>query len=403
MNKSRRMAALQARALSEAGISVLQIDLLGCGDSAGDFGDATWALWVDDVVAAARWLHARTGFAPFLWGLRSGCLLAAAAAAAVESSPDLVFWQPVISGRQHLQQFLRLRVASQLMGRAGADRTGTADFARNSKPGRRSRSRAMRCRRRWRSDSMPPTSRRCRPGCGSRGSRSPPPIRPPSRPPDSCASPRGKRQGTRRGQRRGGLAVLADAGDRRMSRAGRGHARGRSRLAPMNFAERPVLFECEGEQLVGVIALPELRRAIAVLVVVGGPQYRAGSHRQFVLLARRLAAAGFPVLRFDYRGMGDSTGAARTFEECGPTSRRPSLRCARMSGRRASRALGSVRRRLRRRSIIGIRRGMRASRAWCCSIRGCARRRRSRRRTSSTTTASACSSGNSGRSSLRAA
>jgi uncharacterized protein len=128
MNKSRRMAALQARALSEAGISVLQIDLLGCGDSAGDFGDATWTLWRDDVIAASRWLHARTGFTPFLWGLRCGCLIAAAAAAALESAPDLVFWQPVMSGRQHLQQFLRLKVAGQLMGRGDADRTGTASL-----------------------------------------------------------------------------------------------------------------------------------------------------------------------------------------------------------------------------------------------------------------------------------
>ncbi len=86
----------------------------------------------------------------------------------------------------------------------------------------------------------------------------------------------------------------------------------------MKFVERPLIFDCLGERLVGVVAEPEVPACVAVLVVVGGPQYRAGSHRQFVLLARRLAAAGFPVLRFDYRGMGDSTGAPRTFEGCGP-------------------------------------------------------------------------------------
>lgn len=52
---------------------------------------------------------------------------------------------------------------------------------------------------------------------------------------------------------------------------------------------------------------------IGLLVVVGGPQYRVGAHRQFLLLARRLASAGIPCLRFDVRGMGDSSGAAVDF------------------------------------------------------------------------------------------
>src|SRR5690606_31415058 len=39
-----------------------------------------------------------------------------------------------------------------------------------------------------------------------------------------------------------------------------------------------------------------------------------GSHRQFVLLCRHLAAHGIPAMRFDYRGMGDSTGAERGFD-----------------------------------------------------------------------------------------
>jgi len=57
---------------------------------------------------------------------------------------------------------------------------------------------------------------------------------------------------------------------------------------------------------------------VGVVVVVGGPQYRVGSHRQFVLLARDLAAAGYPVLRFDYRGMGDAEGEPVGFEGAGP-------------------------------------------------------------------------------------
>lgn len=78
--------------------------------------------------------------------------------------------------------------------------------------------------------------------------------------------------------------------------------------------ERAVVFECAGEELFGVLSQPSDACEIGVVLVVGGPQYRVGSHRQFVLLARHLAAAGFTVLRFDARGMGDSSGEFPGFE-----------------------------------------------------------------------------------------
>jgi len=84
--------------------------------------------------------------------------------------------------------------------------------------------------------------------------------------------------------------------------------------------EHALTFDCAGETLVGILHRPaspsqdQDAQRTGVVVVVGGPQYRAGSHRQFVHLARHLAAAGHPVLRFDVRGMGDSSGAQRSFE-----------------------------------------------------------------------------------------
>lgn len=69
--------------------------------------------------------------------------------------------------------------------------------------------------------------------------------------------------------------------------------------------------------MIGVLSLPERPARFGVLIIVGGPQYRAGSHRQFVSLARALAAGGFACLRFDYRGMGDSAAPMRTFEAVG--------------------------------------------------------------------------------------
>jgi uncharacterized protein len=125
MNKSRRMAALQARALADAGWSVLQIDLLGCGDSSGDFGDATWDAWIADVVAAEDWLYRTTKHRPVLWGLRAGCLLITSVARRISQARQFVFWQPVVSGRQFLQQFLRLKIAQQVSGPEGQGRITT--------------------------------------------------------------------------------------------------------------------------------------------------------------------------------------------------------------------------------------------------------------------------------------
>jgi len=81
------------------------------------------------------------------------------------------------------------------------------------------------------------------------------------------------------------------------------------------IAELPVSFRCKGDALQGIIAAPESLPRYGVLVVVGGPQYRAGSHRQFTLLCRSLAERGIPSLRFDHRGMGDSEGQPREFHE----------------------------------------------------------------------------------------
>ena len=82
----------------------------------------------------------------------------------------------------------------------------------------------------------------------------------------------------------------------------------------MTYSEETALFACAGNTLLGIVSRPQTPAATGVIVIVGGPQYRVGSHRQFVLLARALAAGGYAVLRFDYRGMGDSEGEQRDFE-----------------------------------------------------------------------------------------
>lgn len=81
--------------------------------------------------------------------------------------------------------------------------------------------------------------------------------------------------------------------------------------ASPSFSEQAHVFGAA--PLVGVMTLPEQPPQTAVIVIVGGPQYRAGSHRQFVLLCRALAQQGHAAFRFDYTGMGDSPGGLSTF------------------------------------------------------------------------------------------
>jgi len=134
MNKSRRMAALQSRALAAEGFAVLQMDLLGCGDSAGDFGDATWARWMDDVAHACRWLRQQhpdhkadeAALPLWLWGHRAGALLAVQAVQQFGMDCNFLLWQPATAGKVVLQQFLRLKAAGDLLGgqaKAAMERT----------------------------------------------------------------------------------------------------------------------------------------------------------------------------------------------------------------------------------------------------------------------------------------
>ncbi|MER2540516.1 MAG: hydrolase 1, exosortase A system-associated [Azonexus sp.] len=83
----------------------------------------------------------------------------------------------------------------------------------------------------------------------------------------------------------------------------------------MNYRETAVTFTCAGDELLGIVAVPETPGKTGIVIVVGGPQYRVGSHRQFALLSRALAAAGYFCLRFDHRGMGDSAGSSHGFED----------------------------------------------------------------------------------------
>lgn len=85
------------------------------------------------------------------------------------------------------------------------------------------------------------------------------------------------------------------------------------------MTEQAFTFPCAGDRLLGIVHIPDGAAVrIGLLILVGGPQYRVGAHRQYIHLARAAAAAGIPAMRFDYRGVGDSEGVYPGFEHVGP-------------------------------------------------------------------------------------
>ncbi len=121
LNKCRRMLALQAQALADAGFAVLQLDLAGCGDSGGELAQMRWDDWIEDLAHAARWLSQRSGAPLVLWGVRAGCLLLSPLWARLPVAPAAVLcWQPSPEGRQVLQQFLRTKVVGDALAGAGS-------------------------------------------------------------------------------------------------------------------------------------------------------------------------------------------------------------------------------------------------------------------------------------------
>ncbi|OGV38017.1 MAG: hypothetical protein A2X48_07900 [Lentisphaerae bacterium GWF2_49_21] len=77
----------------------------------------------------------------------------------------------------------------------------------------------------------------------------------------------------------------------------------------MNIREKPFIFENKQQKLFGILHQPECgQKQTAVIFLHGWGTYRIGPHRLFVEVARAFASTGFPCLRFDFRGRGESEG-----------------------------------------------------------------------------------------------
>lgn len=134
LNTCRRISAQFARALSANGYAVLQFDMHGCGDSSGNFEDTTWDIWLTNAHDALAELNRRTGTpaaqhdtAPlWLWGVRSGALLSADMLKSLHTPCHLLWWQPVVSGQQVLQQWLRLDAAKEWLNQGQTNKRASA-------------------------------------------------------------------------------------------------------------------------------------------------------------------------------------------------------------------------------------------------------------------------------------
>lgn len=85
--------------------------------------------------------------------------------------------------------------------------------------------------------------------------------------------------------------------------------------------EKPITFQTAQNRLYGILhqETESDNPEVVVLMVVGGPETRYGSHRLYIQLARFLFENGMTVLRFDYEGMGDSEGDFAGFQKAAPS------------------------------------------------------------------------------------
>lgn len=82
--------------------------------------------------------------------------------------------------------------------------------------------------------------------------------------------------------------------------------------------EEPIFFDAAGEQLFGIWTAPAGGESRTGVIVLGGGKTAStvtGRNAIFATIARTAAGLGFPALRFDYHGIGDSTGEARQSQD----------------------------------------------------------------------------------------
>lgn len=125
LNRSRRTMFRLAVQSACAGYRVISADLFGTGDSDGNFGDASWEIWCEDLVQlVAQQVPVASNEKIAVVAVRLGALLALDVLSKSERSVSkLVLWQPVTNGSRYISQFLRLRTMSEKLFQSGNGET----------------------------------------------------------------------------------------------------------------------------------------------------------------------------------------------------------------------------------------------------------------------------------------
>ncbi len=329
MNRCRPMVSSMARKLAQHGYSVLVPDLSGTGDSVASLSEVDLDAWHSDIDYLVSWVLAQGNSTLKLWGVRFGAQLALHAAAAHAGVvTSLLFWQPQLNSKLMITQFLRLGVATGIV--QGEKRSvrdienllhtqGSVEVAGYTLGEALHRQLAEFPETKL--DFPLPDLTLLEVG----GEFNEELTRPSSALLERWRASGGEACGSSvSGAKFWQTQEIAFAPAMLEFPEWFGNPTP-GELASLSFpcqddldGARPVRFDCESEELLGVFHGAEAVKSPGLLIVVGGPQYRVGSHRQFVDLARAAARDGIPTFRFDCRGMGDSSGIHPGFEHTGP-------------------------------------------------------------------------------------
>ena len=352
-NKSRALVAQQARRWNQQGYGVLHVDLHGTGDSPyslsgsaseSGFVAIDWNRWVKQILDTARWLMQNGALSLSFFGLRLGALLAMSAIDRLQlesvdghQNEDILpklrtclMWQPVLSGKTYMTQFLRLRTASSVI--AGGNQESVGDLRALAK--QEGEVEVAGYRLPWTLiDSVDQLKADTLALASSVMMHWVDIGRNPDKPLAPVASKlidqwslkgidtvlhRVNADGFWSSQELVEAPDLLQASQEVFQETAIG-------LAPV--ADQFILNAAStktgavatkipigSKSLEAIAHHPQQPNGHGIVLVVGGPQYRVGSHRQFYELAESLVARGFLVVRFDCQGMGDSEGEFPGFE-----------------------------------------------------------------------------------------